>query len=100
MNPPPTMQYANNILTEGKNNLNNAILKFALLLNENPDKDTIKFITNRLKTLVSPDDLKRIIELADELDEKPEDDFKPSLEDENQPKDEESKDGESSKEKD
>ncbi len=61
-----------NISTEDKTNLNNALLKFALLLNENPDEEDIKIITNRLKTLVSPEELKRIIELAEELDDKPE----------------------------
>jgi cytochrome b subunit of formate dehydrogenase len=71
-----------NISTEDRKNLNNALLKFALLLNENPDEEDIKIITNRLKTLVSPEELKRIIELAEELDEKPEEENKQESKDE------------------
>ena len=88
---PYSLQFqVKNILTEGKNNLKNALLKFALLLNENPDEEDIKIITKRLETLVSPEELKRIIELAEELDDKPEEDNKQESKDEDTQSDEES----------
>jgi cytochrome b subunit of formate dehydrogenase len=88
-----------NISTEDRNNLNNALLKFALLLNENPDEEDIKIITNRLKNLVSPEELKRIIELAEELDEKPEEENNQESKDKNKQSEEEHKEFEESEEK-
>jgi len=81
----------NKISAEDKNNLNNALLKFALLLNENPDEEDIKIITNKLKTLVSPDELKRIIELAEELDDRHEEENKQESKDEDIQSEEEPK---------
>jgi cytochrome b subunit of formate dehydrogenase len=96
--PNATHHQSSNVLG-GKNNLDNALLKFALLLNENPDKEDIKVITSRLKTMVSAEDLKRIIELAEELDDKPEEDNNIKSEDENQQSEEDQKDLEELKEK-
>jgi hypothetical protein len=57
----------NNISINEKYDLNNAMFKFALLINENPDEEEIKAISNKLKAILSPDEEKRIIELAEEL---------------------------------
>lgn len=90
---------ANNTLIKDEKNLNNAILKFALLINENPDEEDIKVITNKLQTMVSPDELKRIIELAEELDDESEDENKQNEKDEKQQNEEESKEYKESSDK-
>jgi len=97
--PYTTPYQSNNIIIKEKKNLNNALLKFALLLNENPDEEDIKVIINRLKTLVSPEELKRIIELAEELDDKTEEENKQKSKDENPQSKEELKDIEESTDK-
>lgn len=57
----------NKTLMEGGSNLNNAVFKFAQLLNDQPDEEDIKTIIRELQANLPSDELKRIIELAEEL---------------------------------
>ena len=72
----------NKTLIEGGSDLTNAMLKFALLLNDCPDKENIKAITMELQATLPPDKLERIIELAEKLKEEPEEDSKQQAEEE------------------
>ena len=89
----------NNNIPIGKNKLNNAILKFALLLNENPDEEDIREITNRLKTILTPEQLKRILELAEEFNDGKEDENKQEPKEEKKPSKEDSKTSQESSDK-
>jgi thiosulfate reductase cytochrome b subunit len=64
----PTMSQTDRSLIKGGSNLANAVAKFALLLEDSPDKNMIEAITNELRNKHSSDEMQRIIELADELD--------------------------------
>ena len=57
----------NKTMINGGSNLNNAVFKFAQLLNDQPDEEDIKAITRELQANLPSDELKRIIELAEEL---------------------------------
>ncbi len=81
----------NNNLIDDENNLDNALLKFALLINENPDVEDLKAIAKELQVTMTSDDLKRIIELAKKLKDEPEEESKQETKDENQKSEEESK---------
>ncbi len=59
----------NKTLIEGGSNLTNAVLKFALLLNDYPDSENIEAISEELQNTLPPDRLDRIIELAHELND-------------------------------
>ncbi|UCF50130.1 MAG: hypothetical protein JSU91_01215 [Thermoplasmatales archaeon] len=64
----PTISQTDRSLIKGGSNLANAVAKFALLLDDSPDKNMIEAITEELRNKHSSDEMQRIIELADELD--------------------------------
>ena len=69
--PNPINTLTNKSIPEVDGNLNNAVLKFALLLNDQPDEEDIKAIIRELQANIPLDGLKRIIELAGELEDGP-----------------------------
>ena len=66
--PNPINTLTNKSIPEVDDNLNNAVFKFALLLNDQPDEEDIKAIIRELQANIPLDGLKRIIELAGELE--------------------------------
>ena len=54
---------------EENRDLFNAVSKFLILFDENPDENTIKFITEELKNTQNSYELQRIIELAKQLED-------------------------------
>lgn len=67
--PDSTTARTNKTLIEGGNKFTNAMFKFALLLNDHPDKEDIEAIAEELQATIHLDKLERIIELADQLEE-------------------------------
>ena len=80
----------NKSLIEGGSDLTNAVFKFFLLLNDCPDKEDIKAITDELQATIHPDKLERIIELAEQLEDETEGGDKQEAEEELQQTEEES----------
>ena len=66
----PTSSLVDKISVKGNSDLINAVSKFILLLDENPDESAIKVITEELQKDHDQDELQRIIELADQLEDK------------------------------
>jgi hypothetical protein len=76
---------SNKNLSKGGNDLSNAVFKFALLLDNCPDREDIKAITKELEATIPSDKLERIIELAEELKDEPQVESKQNSEEEPQP---------------
>ena len=67
-------------LIEDGNKFTNAMFKFALLLNDRPDKEDIEAIAEELQATIHLEQLERIIELADQLEDETEEEDKPMSE--------------------
>ena len=76
-------------MTEEGDKLHNAVLKFALLINDHPDKEDIELIKEELQDDVYPETLDRIIELADKLEDDTSEDDTEETDEENKLNDDE-----------
>jgi len=64
-----TTNLQNKNFIEGKNNITNALFKFARLVDESLDTEDIKAFAEELNATIPPDKLQRIIELSNELED-------------------------------